>query len=423
VIHDPLPPDAWAAEGRRIAPHLNDVAAAIITGRDANAAAAVALAIAEAHAHERRVAIADLVGGVEPFSAAGDLPGLLECLRDGTELSEIARPLRADGSIFVLPSGRGAIAERWVFESARWERLIGGFREVDALLLLLTPPSAPGLETLIGRVDGVIPVDLPPTLVRTWPLLATVDRPEQELPEIVASPPRGIPQVARSRRWPAVAAALALVSVAGVAGWVATRGEIGGTMAAVADSASAPAVASAEEPAPVHIALGPLVNPDDSSRAAAFSVEVVAANTLASANSRLVFRTGMVPAATVAPVILGAGATWYRAMAGAWNSRDDAEAWLDAARARGELGSTGGRVMHAPVALLLAESRTASEIEAQREVWVARGIAAYALRDENGMMRLYAGAFEFPAQAAVLAMTLRDNSVEPRVAYRIGRMF
>jgi hypothetical protein len=80
-------------------------------------------------------------------------------------------------------------------------------------------------------------------------------------------------------------------------------------------------------------------------------------------------------------------------------------------------------VVRAPVALLLDESRAADEIERSRETWQTRGIAAYALRDEDGMMRLYAGAFEVPAQAALLAMTLRDFSAEPRLAYRIGRTF
>jgi hypothetical protein len=224
VIHDPLPPDAWAAEGRRIAPHLNDVAAAIITGRDAEVVATVALAIAEMHAGERRVAIADLVGGLGPFAVSSEMPGLLECLRDGTELSQIARPLREDASIFFLPSGRGGIAERWVFESARWERLIAGFREVDALLLLITPPGAPGLDTLIARVDGVIPVDLPPTHVRNWPLLATVDRPEMELPVIVASPDRGTATVgARRRRWPMALGAATLLAAVGLGGWWVVR--------------------------------------------------------------------------------------------------------------------------------------------------------------------------------------------------------
>lgn len=423
MIHDPLPPDAWAAEGRRVAPHLNDVAAAIITGRDADVAATVALAIAEAHCGERRVAIADLVGGIGPFAVSADMPGLLECLRDGTELSQIARPLRDDASIFFLPSGQGAVAARWVFESARWERLIGGFREVDALLLLLTPPGAPGLDTLIARVDGVIPVDLPPAHVRAWPILATVDRPELELPEIVVSPARGTPRIAGSRRrWPLVAGVAALVAVAGSAAWLSTRSPAGALDAGTA-AAALPAAPEPElEPGPVVIELGPLVNPADSARASAFSVEVVAANTIASANSRLVFRTGTVPAATIAPVTLSA-TTWFRAMAGAWSSRADAEQWLQAARARGELGSTGGRVVHAPVALLLEESREAAVIETARESWAARGITAYALRDENGLMRLYAGAFEFPAQAALLAMTLREHATEPRVAYRIGRTF
>jgi hypothetical protein len=55
--------------------------------------------------------------------------------------------------------------------------------------------------------------------------------------------------------------------------------------------------------------------------------------------------------------------------------------------------------------------------------WEARGISAYALTQEQGRIRVYAGAFESPAQAVVLAMMLRELGAEPRLAYRIGRSF
>jgi hypothetical protein len=185
--------------------------------------------------------------------------------------------------------------------------------------------------------------------------------------------------------------------------------------------ALAPTNAAAE---PVRIALGNIVNPGDAARAVTFSVEVVAANTLASANSRLSFRSGAMPAATVAPVVLSSGSTtWYRAIAGAWEHRADADAWLTAARERGEFGNTTGRVIETPLALLLLTSKDDATIEAERMRWAAQGVTAYALRGEDGMTRLYAGAFEDLAQTALLAMTLRDAGAEPQVAYRIGRMF
>ena len=422
----PLPLATWAAEGRRIAPALQDVAAAIITGRDPEAAAEVALAVAAVHCAERRVAIADLVGGIAQLGAVSEGRGLLECLRDGDSISEIARPLTADGTIFVLPSGRGAIAERWVFESARWDRLIGGFREVDALLLLVTPSSAPGLDTLIGRVDGVVAVDLPPTQVRGWPLIATVDRPEADLPPIIVAPRPTPAGSGRRTLSPGVLVTLAglLVIGLGAGAWVFARQgalESGRVSARELETERA---ALASRPAEVRIVIGEIVNPADAARATSFAIELVAANTLASAHSELGALDGSASALTVAPVELGgAGRTWYRALAGAWHTREEAEAWLATERARGVLRVGGGRVVSVPLALELAAVSDPAAASAAIREWATRGITAYALRSVNGRIRIYAGAFEGPAQAAVLAMRLRDLGAEPRLAYRIGRSF
>lgn len=423
---DPLPPEAWAAEGRRVAPALQEVAAAIITGRDPEATAEVALAIAAFHAGERRVAIADLVGGIPQLGAVSEGRGLLECLRDGDSISEIARPLTADGSIFVLPSGRGAIAERWVFESARWDRLVGGFREVDALLLLVTPPAAPGLDTLIGRVDGVVAVDLPPTQVRRWPLLATVDRPEAELPPIVITPratPATLGRPRLSRRTAVLLAALVATGLSAAAWTVIRERQVEGDQRARLEQAATDA-AAAVRPEEVRIVLGEIVNPADSAAAATFAVELIAANTLTSANSRLAALEGTVPAPTVAPVEMGgAGRTWYRAIVGAWRTRDEAESWLANERARGVLRADDGRIVMVPLALELAAVNDRTAAGEAIEAWRSRGIGAYALQSVNGRIRIYAGAFDVPAQAAVLAMRLRDLGAEPKLAYRIGRSF
>ena len=96
MIHAPVPPDAWAAEGARTA-------------------------------------------------------GLLDCIRDGLPISEIARPLSDDGRIFALASGGSNADERLVLESARWPRLVAGFREVDALLLIVVAANAPGLPLRVRR--------------------------------------------------------------------------------------------------------------------------------------------------------------------------------------------------------------------------------------------------------------------------------
>lgn len=429
---EPLPPATWADEGTRVAPALQDVAAAIVTGRDADAAAAVALGVARACAAARRVAVADLVGGLALLTPLEDQPGLLECLRDGEPLSAIGQPLPGAPEVYVLPSGRGPIAERWVFESARWERLVAGFREVDALLLLVAPSNAPGLAALIDRVDGVVAVDLPPNELRAWPLIATVDHPEPELPPIAVrgtleaepAPASASPRRRVRGRYILAAVAMLVAGVAGGRGGWRQRPVESPLPVATQDTLPLDSAPAGPDTPLVEVTLGPLVNPSDSGIAGGFAVELVAANTLPSANSRLASLTVSAPAMTVSPVVLGTAARpWFRALVGAWAQRRDAEAWLASQRAAGVVGATAGRIVAAPYALLLADSLAPGETEAIVSRWADVGIRAYGLMQEDGRVRVFAGAFESAGQAGWLASMLRDAGTTPRLAYRTGRAF
>jgi hypothetical protein len=427
-----LPPDAWAAEGRRTAPALEDVAAALVIGNDVDVAAIVAIALARAQPADRRVAIGDLVGDLGSLRGAPGSPGLLECFRDGLPVSGIARPLAEDDRIFVLPSGDGPVAQRLVFESARWPRLVSGFREVDALLLLVAPADAPGLDSLIATLDGVVAVDLPPTVARRWPLLATIDRPEAELPLI-----GGAPAIPPRRRRRGALMAVGVLAIGGAAALVfaLTRrtaappppapdpARVAGASASDAGGPAAPQ-AGGRPVAPDTISLGAVVNPGDSTLADVFTLELVAANTLAGANSLLEMRGVSLPAPTLAPVLLGAdGRPWFRALAGAWRDRSAAEAFLTTLRDRGLVRQDLGRVLRAPYALLLAEGMPPAAVPAALARWEARGIPAYALLQDDGRARLFAGAFETPGQSVLLALSLRDLGVVPTVAFRTGRTF
>lgn len=448
MIHAPVPPEDWAAEGARVAPALAEVAAALVIGSDPQVAALIARALAGAQPRDRRVAIGDLVGelralvpptnlilsvaGAEPPPAPeeGPRPGLLQCFRDGLSVTSIARPLTEDGRIFVLPAGGPLAQDRLLMESPRWPRLIAGFREVDALLLLVADARTPGLESLIAAVDGVVAVDLPPVQVRRWPLLATVDRPEPELPPLAPIPARApAPQGGRRRRL--VIGLLGLGAVLAAGGWAALTGRLdawsgarANAVATVTPVDTTPAESLREEGPSDTITIGPIVNPDDAANATAYSVELVAANTLAGANSGLAMRGANLPAPTLAPVLLGAdGRPWYRALTGAWQARGEAEAFLTTLRDRGLVRDDVGRVLRAPYALLLAEGVPPDQADAARAQWESRGIPAYALLQADGRARLFAGAFETPGQSVLVALSLRDIGVEPVLAFRTGRMF
>ncbi len=419
--------ESWENEGRRLAPQLEQNASIVVLGENTQLAAAVAVGIARAESARRHVALGDLVGDSAPlYVLAGgeDAIGLADCLRDGLPLNDIARPAPGCASLFVLPAGTPPVATEFVLGHERWAKLVKGFARAGALLVLVAPLDAPGLDSLVAATDGVVVVDTLPARVKRFPVLATVDMPE---------PPAAVRVAASPARW-IVAAALLLMFASG-AGWFAMhrqplsggRTSIGGATASTRDRAKP--LAAPPEPAallPIDtVRLGAVVNPADSAMASRFAVEVVAANTFAGANSvlRNDGELSPFPAATISPVQLGGGTLWYKAVVGAWRVRGGADSLLAALRASRVVRSENGLVVRVPYALLLADSVAREMVAHEVDVWRGRGITAYALLQDDGSARLYAGAFETPAQAAPLAASVRDAGTVPVVAFRTGRMF
>jgi hypothetical protein len=154
-------PPSWHDDAFRLGAALDHVAAALVVGRDGGAAAWAALGAARAQASRRRVAIADLVGDAPALIdlGEGDEPvGISDSFFYGVTLNKIARPVDAEGTLYVLPSGSEPVAVEEVLSSDRWRRLVGGFREAGALLLLAAQADAPGLGVLAANVDGLVVV-------------------------------------------------------------------------------------------------------------------------------------------------------------------------------------------------------------------------------------------------------------------------
>jgi hypothetical protein len=290
------------------------------------------------------------------------------------------------------------------------------------LLLLVAPVGAPGLDALVGVTSGVIAVDTPPQSVKRFPVLATVDQPETpHAPRRSAIRPRAW--------WSLTAAALVVIAVLA---WRArtARAPASGSPPARARSPAAsrtPATPPASRGVSADtLRLADPVSLPDSAALAPFAVEVVAASTLAGANSLLAEHreTASLRGATVSPVTVGGGSTlWYKVIVGACPDRGCADELLEKLRRDDVARAGGGRVVRLPYALLLADHVDRAQVSQLVGSWAGRGITPYALVQTDGSARVFAGAFETPAQAAPLAVALRAARVAPVVAFRTGRMF
>jgi hypothetical protein len=455
------------AEARRLAPLLEGEHAVVISGPDAVAAASVALALARVHGTTRRVAVADLVGDVPPLLAAvnagpdDDPHGIADSFLYGVSLNKIARPIDPNGSVFVMPSGTESVALEAVYSNERWRRLAAGFQQVGALLLLVAVRDVPGFDSLCQYVGALLPVG-----ERTAPVLGDV----RVL--WIAPPPPPAEEVRKVERAKTVAAedegqrrsrlfaSLAIVAAVVLAvlwswptlqarffsgapsattdgvladdGESATSsratdaGESDSALAVVTDTvdvAPAPALA-ATDTGPAVTRSGPLVvaNPEDSASAAQFAVYFVNANTLEQAQPpQSVEALGAV---AISPVVDGSNnARWYRVTVGAGTDSAQAVALLTRLRDAGDVGPASGSILRLPYGFRLERGLAVSTITESLTRWTQRGIRAYALRQTDGTVTLYTGAFRTPAQATLLADSLQQAGIPPTLVYRTGRTF
>ncbi len=422
----------WEDEGRRIAGQLREISAVLIVGSNAEHSARVALAIAQVESEHRHVALGDLTGEAAPlYAVAGgeDAFGLSDCLRQGLPLNDIARPAPDRDSLFILPAGSPPVACEEILAHERWPRLVNGFAKVGAFLMLVVPADAPGLAALAAATGGTVLVDVPPSFARGLKVLATITSPEPARDALRAPADRGRQRAALM----VIATLLAIVAV----GWFA-RSSISSIYRAAIAKRSMPqaAAGTAAVPAPAApatvippadtVRLTDPVNPADTSSTAPFAVEVMAANTLAGANSFLADNGEGTSqnGATVSPVTVGGSTSvWYKVIIGASHDRAGADSLLGAMRRERLVRSGEGRVVKVPYALVLVDNIERTQAMSLHESWRKRGFNPYLLVQHDGSVRLFAGAFETPAQAAPLASALRAAGVAPVLAFRTGRTY
>lgn len=437
----------WEAAGREIGATLDALNAVVVVGLDPVATGRVAIGVGRAQAVTRRVAVGDLFAESPPIQelvTSDDPHGLVDSFLYGVSLSRIAYEVPDAGQLYVMPSGTEPPTYDEILPNPRWHRLAAGFREVGALLVLAVPANAEKVEQLVEATDGAILVG--EAVPRKLPVARVVGTVREPRPES-APTPAGPPPKARRRTRGRVAAVIGItltLALAGVAAWLAYRPLAGAehllgrkqdttgghpAVAApvplLADStagANAPAMADSQA------AVGPIVtvplpaNPADSTQAAAFAIELLAANTEAGAILKLQKDGKKLPAATFAPIDIQ-GARWFKVVAGALPTRADADTLLAGLRRRKMLDSASGQVVRLPFAFLIDSGVPATAVPGMIATYVYRGQPVYALRQANGSAWLLAGAFETPEQATLYAESLRASGTAPVLVYRKGRSF
>lgn len=391
----------------------------MIVGNDPKAAAWVALGIAQVQSRRRRVAICDLVGDVPPLQSlvkTDDPHGIVDSFQYGISLNKIAYQVDASGNLFIMPSGTEPVVDESIIRSDRWRRLSGGFREVGALLLLVARVDAPGLSELVGTTDGLVvigevsPAGVGPVIASTRLLGPRRPTPRPHR--------RSVPRKSKRPGWLLPMGAAVVALLAAVLWWVLR--DTPADVAGVIPTAAADSVAS-NDSAP---SLAPPELVGDSAAASAFAVEIVKLNTQSGAILKLHDQVGKLPAVTYSPVILGAeAARWFTVVTGAFPVRSSADSMLTVLRERRVLDDDVGNVVRLPYALVLQWDVSRETAAAVVRAYIARELPAYALLQDDGSARIYAGAFETPDQAALLAASVRAAGIEPTVAYRMGRTF
>ena len=417
------PGGAYEGAGRQAAVAVRGYSSIVVTSDDVLAAAHTAIGIALAESAHRLVMIGDLAGEVAPLQALvpdEDPHGIYDSFEFGTSFMRIAREVEGAKNFFVMPSGTESAAVERIIGSPRWRSFASEFANSDELLILVVHSDAPGLGRLLAQLDGAILVGLQ--------RLATVEGANilAKIPHPAVAPPPKIDLAPRSEPSPYRKFALGALGLLAVG--IAGGALVGRQLSSGGDEPPVVAVdsAAADSVRPAAPAVLP-ANPQDSAQAAAYSVEILAANTSEGANFEMNRHGAQMPAATVSLVPIGdTEATWYKVHAGAFADSAAAEALLQTLRRRRIVSDSAGSVVRVPFALVVdsveAQAGMTARVREKIRDLGGRGVHAYALLQEDGSARVYAGAFDRPDQSSLAATALRVAGLTPVLEYRKGRI-
>ncbi len=447
-------PHDWTARGRELAVTLDTCHTIVVTGIEAVATAEVALGIGRVQSVRRPVTVIDLIGEAPPIQSlvdSDDPHGIADSFEFGISLSRIAHLVPGSADLFVVPSGASPIDHATMLASPRWRRLIGGFREVGALLILAAPADAANLAELVLAADGAVvvgdtvPADVPVAHTLAWLRVArrsSVVTGASEAPLAVVDAARERPRSDRARYLAGAAGLLLTLGFIAVGVWFAyrpfasarpartsatpeaspLRKQLGTAPVPRADTTRGDSVAPFSTASAAGDSFPVLLpgNASDSSTAAAWAVLLEPTRTYSGAILELRTRFETVPVGTYGIDIRTRA---FLLVAGAYRQRSSAESLLVDLRNHRVLAPGLGSVRSLPFAFLVEQDVPEAAVPSRLKRFAGSGRPVYALRQTNGAVNLYFGAYESAQQAAIAVPSVREAGLTPTLVYRIGRVY
>lgn len=433
-------------------------------------AAEMAWHVARAAASEgRRVALVDCfvdAPSLHSITGAVNNEGLVDAFEYGASLTKIVQR-QPQAGLYFIPAGTYSADAEQMMQNPRWRRLSAGFRHEEALLLLYV--GAEHLSSLAAEPDGLVVLapqgldlavaDTNPALTAAvghgTPVLAVIADEEKLAPgalipppvvrfELAEAPEPGeieeepvaadvpiaaeeviggdrlslpfeplrrrssapmaflIEQRAGKPKWPFAVAGAGLAAAAALVWYSVTQSRVEAEAPAADTAAAAQAVAA--QPIPAVESLP-------------WTVPVASLPSLAEALALADSLEQRHVPAIVSPVRVRGRAT-FRVHAGPFTSRSSADSELAQVRAS-RFASGGPDSMPLSVALAGGMSRTQAFAERARLRLV--GVPTFILGQDSGTFRLYAGAYDASAQAALLTDILTPTggagTLVPRSGY------
>ena len=385
--------------------------------------------------------------------------GLVDAFQYGSSINRIVQQ-QPQANLFFIPAGTYDSNPQEVMTNPRWRRLSAGFRHEEALLLLYV--AADHLGALAAEPEGMIVLspqgmdlavaDAPAVAAavgRGLPLLAIVadedvltgrgpapraeEAPDAFVPAPTAEEPIA-PPVFRSRRtksrpmqmlvdsqpqggWGGrlLLGTLIVIVLAALALVMMSPEALRSFMPAAAPSADSAARAALDS-----ARLPPPPAPPPPVESLPFAVQVAATRTLPAALAAAdAFEADTVPV-VVAPIRLAQRGPTWRVYAGPFATRAGADSALMRLRARGHLAAGAGSVDSVPLSVALTAGLAPEAAHAERARLRTAGVPVFLLRQADGSMRLFAGAYGAATQAVLLQDLLTPTGSAGDLVPRVG---